>query len=192
MAHLQRAHPAVTLMHRVEGDAALDRLEAFLGPVAERLTAPPALATALQGQWLGHAIHPLLTDFPLGMWMSGTLLDLVGTEHSRPEARRLIGLGVLAALPTAATGLAEWATLGSRRERRTGSLHAVINGSALALYAGSWLARRAGRHRLGTSLAVTGGLAATTGGYLGGHLTEVRKVSSHHPGFDTDPGEPTA
>lgn len=184
MAHTHG--PAVRIMHAVEGNPALDRIAAVWGPVADGLTASPRVTTALQGQWFGHALHPLLTDFPLGMWMSGTLLDLVPGTQSRPQARRLIGLGVLAALPTALTGVAEWASLGAPRERRTASLHGLVNTVALTLYAGSWLARRSGHHRAGTALAIGGGLTATCGGYLGGHLTEVRKVSTHHPAFDRD------
>lgn len=176
---------AVRLVRRIEGSPALDGLDAALAPLADPLVARPGLRGVLHGHWLGHAVHPLMTDFPLGMWMSGTLLDLVGGEESRPAARRLIGLGVAAALPTVVTGLAEWAAIGSRPERRTGALHAAINGTALACYAVSWVRRRR-RPGAGVLLAVAGGVTATAGGYLGGHLTEVRKVSSRHPAFDRE------
>src|SRR5947208_13414497 len=39
---------------------------------------PAGLTSALQGEWLGHPLHPALTDFPLGCWMCASLLDLVG------------------------------------------------------------------------------------------------------------------
>jgi uncharacterized membrane protein len=126
----------------------------------------------------------MLTDFPLGLWMSGTLLDLVGGAESRRGARTLVGLGVLMALPTALTGVAEWAAIEAPRDRRTGLVHAGVNTLALGLYATSWLARVRGRG--GVALAVAGGLTATIGGFFGGHLTEVRKVSSRHPAFERE------
>lgn len=178
--------PLVRLVRGVEDAAVLDGAVGVLRTVADPLVADPGRKAALQGHWLGHGIHPLMTDLPLGMWMSGTLLDLIGPEGSEQAARRLIGLGILAALPTSLTGLAEWATIGSRRDQRTGALHAAINSAALAAYTGSWLARRRGGRRAATALALTGGMLATAGGYLGGHLTEVRKVSSRHPAFDED------
>lgn len=184
MSHVQNDNPAVRVMERIEGLASLDQLDRLLAPLAKRLVADPQVRTLLQGQWLGHAVHPLMTDFPLGMWTSGTVLDLVGGARSRPAAQRLIGLGVAAALPTAATGLAEWATLREPRERRTGVLHAAVNSAALVCYAASWSARRRDRHALGALLAIVGGCTASAGGYLGGHLTEVRKVSSFHPAFE--------
>lgn len=181
-----RGNAVVRVVRRIEQAAVLDRLDEALGPVARMIMRDPRRAEALRGTWLGHAIHPLMTDLPLGMWMSGTALDLIGGPADGPAARRLIGLGVLAALPTAATGIAEWDGIGARRDRRTGALHAVVNSAALACYASSWLARRRGRS--GTAAAVSGGIAAILGGYLGGHLTEVRHVSSYHPAFDTEDG----
>lgn len=181
----------VWLVRRIERARALDRLDAALAPVARSsILRDPRRAELLRGTWFGHAIHPVLTDLPLGMWMSGTVLDLIGGPADRPAARRLIGLGILTALPTAATGVAEWDGIGVRRDRRTGVVHALLNSTALACYASSWVARRRGR--AGTAAAVAGGLAAILGGYLGGHLTEVRDVSSHHPAFDTEDGVPPA
>lgn len=177
---------AVRAMHGVEQLAPLDRLDDLLTPVTTQLFGDDRVRAAVQGVWFGHGLHPLMTDFPLGMWMSGTLLDLIGGPESRPAAQRLIGLGVAAAVPTALTGLAEWAGIASRRERRTGALHAAVNSVALTGYAASWCARRRGHQGTGTALAIASGCLASVGGYLGGHLTEVRKVSSHHPAFDAD------
>lgn len=179
-----RGNAVVRLVRRIEQTEPLDRLDTVLGPVARLIVREPRRAELLRGTWLGHAIHPLMTDLPLGMWLSGTVLDLVGGPTDRPAARRLIGLGVLAAMPTALTGVVEWEGIAAQRDRRTGVLHAVINTAALACYGSSWLARRRGRP--GTALALSGGIVAIAGGYLGGHLTEVRKVSSHHPAFDAE------
>lgn len=177
-------------MQMIEAADGLDGVAATVRRLSGTLVASPRRRQLFQGQWLGHAVHPLLTDLPLGTWMSTTLLDLFGGAGSRPAARRLLAFGVASALPTAATGLAELGDTGAR-EQRVGVLHAASNSTALAAYTASLIARRAGRHRTGVSLALIGGLAATVGGYLGGHLTEVRKVSSRHPDFVERPTRTT-
>jgi len=137
----------------------------------------------LRGEWLGHAVHPLLTDVTIGFWTSAVALDLLGGPESSAAAQRLVGLGVAAAGPTAWTGWAEWSALSSR-DKRVGLVHAVTNGVAIGIYAGSWLARRRGRHGTGAGLGLVGGAVAAAGAYLGGHLTEGRRVASHHPAYD--------
>src|SRR3954470_7218229 len=101
---------------------------------------------ALSGTPLGHALHPLLTDLPIGTWTSSLLLDLLGGRAARTASERLIAIGLLAAAPTAATGLNDWAdtTPASDEVRRIGAVHAVANVAALGLYTGSWAARRRG------------------------------------------------
>ena len=175
----------VRIARRVEEASGLDAADRALRPAAEALIRPPRARAALHGHWLGHAVHPLMTDLPIGTWTSSALLDLLGGYDARPAARRLIGLGILAALPTALTGAAEWGAVDEVRDRRTGLVHAAANTVALALYTRSWLARRRGDHAHGVRLALAGGAAAGAGGFLGGHLTEARKVSSRNPEFET-------
>ena len=166
-----------------------ERLDAVV-EAAGRVTSPlgqPGARRLLGGDWMGHALHPSLTDLPLGLWTAASVLDVLGGPPARPAAQRLVGLGVLSALPTAATGWTEWHRA-ERPVQRVGVVHAALNVTAIGAYAGSWRARRRGRHGLGATLAVAGAVAAATAGYLGGHLTSVRKVSSRHPGFDAAPG----
>jgi uncharacterized membrane protein len=177
-------NPLVRIAAAVEQTSALDAVDRVVRPVLVAVIRTPRSRSLLHGHWLGHAVHPMMTDFPLGLWLSGTLLDLVGGRETAPAAQRLIGLGVLAALPTAVTGAAEWAAVDARRDRRTGIVHAAVNTAALGLYAASWRQRLKGRRARGIGLALVGGITATTGGFFGGHLTEVRKVSSRHPSFD--------
>jgi hypothetical protein len=165
----------------LEQDARLDPAVDTLRRLTASLDGSPAGA-ALRGEWLGHALHPALTDLPLGMWTATTALDLFGGPDSRPAARRLLGLGLLAAGPTALSGWAEWRRA-ERPEQRVGLAHAALNATAILLYAGSWTARRRDRHSLGAVLALAGAGASGAAGYLGGHLAAVRKVSSRHPAF---------
>ena len=140
----------------------------------------------LRGEWLGHAVHPMLTDVAVGTWTSASLLDLLGGPDSSAAAQRLVGAGLLAAGPTAWTGWAEWSAAGSR-DKRVGLVHAVTNGVAIGMYAASWLARRRGRHARGARLALAGAAVSGAGAYLGGHLVEARKVASRHPSYEDAP-----
>lgn len=178
------APPAVSLMHRVEAAPVLDRVSAALGAVSAPLGAEP-LRSALLGAGTGHALHPVLTDLPIGMWTSATVLDLVGGRAGRPAAQLLVGAGVLAALPTALTGLAEWRET-RQPESRVGALHATLNVVALGLYAASFGLRRGGRHGRGVLAALAAMGTASAAGYLGGHLVTVRKVGTRDAAYEHD------
>ena len=101
----------------LEGMTTLDRPVQALEPAVRALFGGGAKGSFLRGEWLGHAVHPVLTDVVLGTWTSATLLDLVGGAESAPSARKLIGIGLLAAGPTAWTGWAEWSVTGPRAKR---------------------------------------------------------------------------
>jgi nitrite reductase/ring-hydroxylating ferredoxin subunit len=98
---------------------------------------------------------------------------------------------VLAALPTAAAGLNDWATLGGPT-RRLGLVHGTTNVVATGLFAWSWFARRAGRRAVGRMLALVGYGAVSLGGYLGGHLAFRRGAGVDHTAFLEEPQEWTA
>lgn len=171
-------HPAVggqlmsarLLGERLEATEALDRLADPAHQAASRMLPRGRFKDVLHGVWLGHPLHPLLTDLPIGFWSSAFVLDIVGGRQARPAADALVGLGVAAAVPTAAAGLADWSELNAP-ERRSGAVHAVANLAATTLYAMSLVARRRDRRAGGVALGMAGAAAATIGGFLGGHLT---------------------
>ena len=167
----------------LEDATALDRPVKALEPWIQTVFGSGTRASVLRGEWLGHAVHPVLTDFVLGTWTSASVLDLIGGADSSSSAQRLIGTGLLAAGPTAWTGWAEWSAAGSR-DKRVGLVHAVTNGVAISVYAASWIARRRGRDGAGVRLALAGAALSGVAAYLGGHLTEARKVASRHPAYD--------
>jgi Predicted membrane protein (DUF2231) len=168
---------------RLEQATGLDRAVHALEPAIRSGFGTGARGSALRGEWLGHAVHPVLTDVALGTWTSASVLDLLGGRGSAAAAQKLIGTGLLTALPTAWSGWAEWSAAGPR-DKRVGLVHAVTNGVAIGAYAASWLARRRGRHGTGVRLALTGAAVSGVGAYLGGHLVAARKVASHHPAYD--------
>ena len=174
------------VLHRavlaIEQATALDAASRAVAPLAEALVGSPLRRNVLQGHWLGHALHPVLVIAPLGSWTSVSVLDLVGGVSARPAARTLTGFGILAAVPAAVTGLAEWQNAGPR-DRRTATVHAAVNTVSLVLYVQSWRARRRGRHESGARLATAGLTVAGVGGFLGTHLAQARKLGSRHPVF---------
>src|SRR5919107_4360021 len=114
---------------------------------------PQAFKDLLHGTWLGHTLHPVLVQVPVGSWISAGLLDLI--PPLRPAATVLIGTGVAAAVPASLSGAVDW----SEQDvgvRRLGALHAAMNIAALGLYAGSLVARRRGRGALGLVLSYAG------------------------------------
>ncbi|HVQ74519.1 MAG TPA: DUF2231 domain-containing protein [Candidatus Binatia bacterium] len=132
------------------------------------------LIAFLEGKWLGHPLHPALTDVPVGAWTVAVALDLLdGRESGRASCRagadRALALGVVAALGAAATGLADWhRTTGNTR--RVGMAHALLNSGALLLMVASLVTRGAGHRAQGRLLAALGYGIAMTSAYLGGHM----------------------
>lgn len=157
------------LGERIEATEAIDRIAVPAHRVVSTALPSGPLKDALHGVWLGHPLHPPLTDLPIGFWTSAFVLDLIGGSRAHAAADALVGAGVAAALPTAAAGVADWSEL-DPPERRAGVVHAAANLTATALYGLSFLARRRGRRTGGVMLGLAGATAATVGGFLGGHL----------------------
>ncbi|CCH77724.1 conserved hypothetical protein [Nostocoides japonicum T1-X7] len=168
--------PPIRWVTAVERSSASDLVATALRPLSAVTSAEP-LRSLLLGTTTGHALHPALTDLPIGFWTSAFVLDAWGGPGSRRAAQLLVGCGVLSAGPTALTGLAEWGET-SRPESRVGAVHAALNVAALAGYAASWHLRRTGRHRSGVAVSLGPALLASVAGYLGGHLATARKVGS--------------
>lgn len=164
-------------------DAVADKIDKFVRPRVEK----ESVRNALSGVWLGHRLHPLLTDVTITCFGGAALVDLLAPRHS-PIARRLIGVGILSAVPTAAAGLSDWIDVYDDG-RRIGLVHMTGNSLALLLYTRSFLHRghlhkRRGK-RGGGRLSAFAGLAVLAGsGYLGGHLSYVLGVGVDHTGFE--------
>ena len=176
------------LSRQLEKAEGLDKIADPLAELVPKLIPPGPVKDALSGTWLGHSLHPMLTDVPIGTWLSAVILDLVGGEESRPASERLIAVGLVAALPTAAAGLSDWSdTMGG--ERRVGAAHAASNTASLLLFGASLAARRRGRHALGVALALAATGANLSGAYLGGHLSLAQGVGVDHTAVEEGPGE---
>ncbi|WP_448626630.1 DUF2231 domain-containing protein [Geodermatophilus sp. URMC 64] len=138
---------------------------------------PQALKDFLHGTWLGHPLHPVLVQVPVGSWLSAGVLDAV--PALRPAATAMIGTGVVAAVPAALAGAADW----SEQEtgvRRLGAVHALLNTAALGLYVGSLVARGRGRGGLGRALSYSGLGLATVSASIGGHMSYAQSSGASH------------
>jgi nitrite reductase/ring-hydroxylating ferredoxin subunit/uncharacterized membrane protein len=176
----------------------IEQLE-LLDPISEPLqkavrAAVPQdsqLKDLLSGTWLGHPLHPPLTDVVIGAWTSALLLDLLGGKQGEQSADGLVAAGVLAAVPTASAGLSDWADLRGGT-RRVGLVHAVGNTTALLLHIVSWFARSSGDRRRGRTLSTLGYGIATFSAWLGGHLSFAQGVGVNQTAFEEAPSEWTA
>jgi nitrite reductase/ring-hydroxylating ferredoxin subunit/uncharacterized membrane protein len=162
-------------MKRLEEAEALDQPAQKLADVVHAATRPRLVKNALSGTWLGHRFHPLLVELPIGFWSGALMFDMIATRRARWAADVLVGSGVVAAVPTAAAGLSDWAdTFGG--PKRIGLVHAGCNTLALLSYSGSLVARLLGRRKAGVGLSLVGATAISVGGYLGSHLSYVQGV----------------
>ncbi len=171
----------------VERAESLDQTSDKVADVAAKAVPTGFVREVLSGTWLGHPLHPLLTDVPIGAWLAAGFLDVFGGEESRTAARKLVGLGALAAVPTALAGVADWVDTDDKAARRVGFLHGAGNATVLGLYLLSWRARRKGHHGRGVALAMAagGGLVGTA--YLGGHLSFSQGVGVDETAFEEGP-----
>jgi uncharacterized membrane protein len=135
----------------------------------------------------GHPLHPPLTDAVIGMFVLATALAIIGALGAIEDAAgkgcwlALIG-GLAVAVPTAATGFADWLRLewGSP-PWRTATLHLTAMLCAVALFAvAAWLqydGYRDGEIATGGLIfSVAGFVALTTGGWLGGAIVFVHGI----------------
>src|SRR4051812_29619325 len=184
------ATPLQPLIDAAEGADVLDAPGKALGKQVRSLVKQP-VKDALSGTWLGHALHPLLTDVVVGTFLSATVLDLVGGDEDGRAGARLIGVGMAAYAPTALTGVNDWADTEpvSDAIRRTGLVHAASNTTALLLYGLSLAARRNGARGRSRLFSLVGGTALMAGGLYGGHMSFTQGVGPDQTVFDPGPAE---
>ena len=179
------------VVERIGDIKALDRVGKVVGATFDRFVKPGKGKDILAGTWLGHPLHPVLTDVPIGTWTSSFLLDVLGGKRSRGASDALIAIGVVTAVPTAVAGLADWTDTGGRT-RRVGMAHAIGNITATGLFAASLAARRRGRRAIGFALSALGMGVSSASAYLGGHLTFGKGIGVDNTAFDREPGRWTA
>ena len=155
----------------------LDPVVARGPPVVQAVIQPQAVRDALHGVWLGHPLHPALTDIPIGTWTAAAILDLV--PGTGPAAATLIATGCVGSVPTVLAGWADWSEL-HEQQQRVGLVHAAAGAAAFSCYVASLAARaRVGQLR-GKAWSYAGFALVSVGGYLGGHLAYRQAAGVNH------------
>lgn len=151
---------------------------------------PRHIKSLLNGTWLGHPLHPLLTDMPIAAWVLTVVFDLIWLIFPAPWAAfgALVTLivGLLAALAAAVTGIVDWSdTYGS--ERRIGLNHALFNVIALLLYLLSFILRLLagpGDTLAAAILGFIGLVSVAYASYLGGEMVFVKGTGVNHTAWE--------
>jgi len=143
----------------------------------------PALRDLLNGRWLGHPLHAVLTDVPIGILFLVIVFDAMGMTEAAAWA---LAVGILAMIAAALAGYADYAdTDGKARERAT--LHSTLMVIALVGYVVSlWLRFGPGpegpiESTAAVVVSVFSFLVLSAGAYVGGDVVYVlgNMVSRH-------------
>ncbi|MEO7664452.1 MAG: Rieske 2Fe-2S domain-containing protein [Candidatus Limnocylindrales bacterium] len=135
----------------------------------------------LNGRWLGHPLHSVLTDAPIGILFLVILFDLAG-QPLAAHTQAILLVGILTMVAAAFAGLADYSdTDGTARERAT--IHGTLMTIALLLYIASWALRQGGHPAWSAAviLSVLGFLVVAAGAFVGGNVVYVfgNMVSRH-------------
>ncbi len=154
-------------------DRFAERLQARLIEVTDRGPLRK-LVVGLSGErWLGHPAHPAVVMVPAGCWLVSAWYDARSAHGGDPDAENVadttLTLGLIAAVPAALTGIAQFLHT-EGQARRIATVHWALNASAVTLYAASWFLRRRGRRTAGRRASAAGLGLVGPGAYLGGHL----------------------
>jgi nitrite reductase/ring-hydroxylating ferredoxin subunit/uncharacterized membrane protein len=142
---------------------------------------------AMHGVWLGHPLHPVFTDIPVGAWTTGLVLDAAAAVRNEPAleqaADMAIAVGLVGAAGAAVTGLTDWSET-SGRSRRTGFVHGLLNIAATTLYAAAYMLRKNGSRAAGQRCAIAGYGIALGSAWLGGDLVYDQRIGVNHADAD--------
>jgi nitrite reductase/ring-hydroxylating ferredoxin subunit/uncharacterized membrane protein len=140
---------------------------------------------ALHGVWLGHPLHPVFTDLPLGAWTTALALDVAAGDDPgmRRAATFAMGVGLAGAAGAAVTGLTDWSETDGQ-SRRNGLIHGLLNVTATTLFAAAFALRRKDSHDGGRRCAWAGYAIAVGAAYLGGDLVYRQRIGVTHADGD--------
>lgn len=177
-----------TIIDVIDNQKWLDEVGAVVQPAVIKAfesggNAGKALKNFLHGTWLGHPLHPVLTDVPIGAWTVAAILDgmeLAGEEKYASGADAAIGIGLAGAAGAAVAGLTDW-TGTTQKKRRLGLMHGLLNIAATGLYLTSILLRRKRTNRkTAIAYSMAGYGIMTAAAYLGGHLVFAEQIGVDH------------
>jgi nitrite reductase/ring-hydroxylating ferredoxin subunit/uncharacterized membrane protein len=132
------------------------------------------LQDLMNGSWLGHSLHPVLTDVVVGAATGAVLLDLLtllfSVDGLEIATTWLVGLAGLAAVGAILTGLTDFKDTAPGNERSVVGLHGLINIVATAALAWSLVSRLGDNHAFAVWPLLVGYLVLSVGAFIGGHV----------------------
>ncbi len=176
------------LMRPLEGWAFLDPAGEWLSAKVTEMVGAAHLKSVLSGTLLGHPLHPLLTDVPVGALTAATVIDVLGGKDAAGAVDALTVVGLVSVAPTAAAGLSDWAN-SVDADRRLGLVHALANLGSATLYLAALMSRRGGSRGMARVFSTAGLGVLAAGGYIGGHLVFARGLGVDHTVFDEAPAD---
>lgn len=179
------------LARAIEDETQLDAIiDPLKQPLEQFLTQNAGLRSFLNGTWLGHAVHPVLTDIPIGAWTASCVLDLLDSFGVRRDLRQasdiITGIGLAGALGAAVFGVADWSYT-MDKPKRVGFVHGAVNVVVSGLYTGSLVARAKGNRAAGVALSALGYDLLLLSGWLGGELAYRFGLGVDHTAFQEGP-----
>lgn len=146
------------------------------------------LRNFLNGTWLGEPLHAALTDIPVGAWTAAVIFDALSLTRSgrelAPAADASIAIGLAGAACAAVAGMTDWSDV-DPPARRTGFIHGLLNISATALFATSFILRKKNSRAGGRFTAALGYGVMSFAAHLGGKMVYENRV-----GVDRTAGQP--
>lgn len=182
---------AKAIQHSIDTIGLQERLDQAVQPIQQAANnlfksggaAGQQIENALHGVWLGHPLHPVLTDIPIGAWTAATVIDVVeavtGDTSFAPGADAAVTVGLVGAVGAAVAGMTDWKDTDGAASR-VGLVHGLVNITATLLYARSLQMRRRGERSAGRRLAFAGYAASMVGALLGGDLVYRYRIGVTH------------
>jgi len=150
------------------------------------------LKNFLHGTWLGHPLHVIFTDVPIGSWTAAVVCDALESMTGRRAygiaADAAVTIGLVGAVGAATTGLTDWQDI-DPPARRIGLVHGLLNLVSATLFGASLIARKRRARSNGRNLAALGYAVSTIAAYLGGNLVYEQKIGIDHTASEKLPAE---
>jgi nitrite reductase/ring-hydroxylating ferredoxin subunit/uncharacterized membrane protein len=147
------------------------------------------------GTWIGHPLHPVLKDIPVGAWTFTVIFDLAGLVFNVPSfglaASVTAGIGIAGAAAAAVAGMMDWMDI-DPPEKSVGAVHAILNIVATLFFLASFLMRYRDHWQLmwgSCSVALAGYLLMTAGATLGGAMVYRMGVMINRNAYRNGPSD---
>ena len=134
-----------------------------------------------KASFAGHPIHPMLIPFPLALWVTSFVVDILFYFFRHPTllviSKFMIAAGCLGAIAAAIPGFIDWLAIKNGDVKKVANWHARLNVTALVVFAISFFLRLGSysdfvgrRLTVPFLLSLVGVILISISGWLGGEL----------------------